>query len=258
MDSNVDHQFTIADLDFVVPCTWEGSRDQLHISDEFAQGEGHPGRLFSGTAGLALVIAQLSRAEGWEPPHRLSWQFNAPIYLGNEVVYRTRSLSNDSRQIEVTVGDHSVASGEIWTRPSGDQPRLPDSGAEITRLTRTLGNGDRDLFGWWTSKSVGQLDLPAGEQPWPVLILIASGLVGNLQQFAAGDLSAVLRAYDWSFVRAPQVGETIVISLTGLDCRRSNSKPDWTVCTASLILRGGGDMIATSSFTVLCRGEPRL
>lgn len=232
--SIISQSFAIEELDFTVPLVWEGNRDQLHTSDECALEQGHRGRLFSGSAGLALALSRAGVEERWGRLSGISWQFSAPVYLNDTLT--ARLVDDDRSDVRGTVvsGDTEISSGTLFF----GRTALPGSSAMPSgteSISRTVTEGDAELFSWWTTH-VQPSVRKHYVVPTVVTVLLGSGFVSNLRRFAQRDLSPVLRSYNWHFHQSMPLGATVVVALADEQERRSKSKPEWTIWTGRLCM----------------------
>jgi hypothetical protein len=137
----ITNSFSVEERDFAIPLAWEGNRDELHTSDSSAQQQGHPGRLFSGTAGLALAVARAGVEERWGDIAWLSWQFSAPAYLKDTLTTR---FAEDGKRVRGTIfnGNTEISSGVLGFEPDQGDTWPSASGAATESTSRTVGRGD--------------------------------------------------------------------------------------------------------------------
>jgi hypothetical protein len=245
----ITESFAVEERDFAVPLAWEGNRDQLHTSDSYAREHGHPGRLFSGTAGLALATTRAGVEERWGEITELSWQFRAPAYLHETLTAQFREAETEITGT-IARGTTEISCGTLRFAPTVTDG-FPSGRRSTESISRTISQGDTELFDWWTTRD----DRPGSQLPVVptlALVLVGSGFVSDLKRFAGENLSPVLRSYRWRFNYSIPVGSTVVVSLNEERERRSNSQPEWTIWTGLLTITGDHEPpAAEAEFVIL-------
>jgi acyl dehydratase len=249
----ITESFSVEERDFTIPLAWEGNRDKLHTSDSYAREQGHPGRLFSGTAGLALAVTRAGVEERFGGLSELSWQFGAPAYLHDALA---SEFTEDEAEVKgrITRGDTEISAGALRFTSSLPDGHSPD-GHATESISRTVSQGDVELFDWWTSRDRS----PHSESPMVpalVLTLVGSGFVSDMKRFSQEDLSPVLRSYKWRFNHSVPAGSTVVVSLDDESERQSKSKPGWAIWKGLVsITDGHKPPAAESEFVILYKTQ---
>ncbi len=90
-----------------------GDQNPLHQDDAVARAAGFPGIVAHGMFTMGHLAASISRwAGGADRVRRLTAQFRAPVYMGDEIVARARVKAVD--------GDRGVAVVECWVTVERD------------------------------------------------------------------------------------------------------------------------------------------
>lgn len=90
-----------------------GDQNPLHQDDAVARAAGFPGIVAHGMFTMGHLAACISRwAGGADRVRRLSAQFRAPVFMGDEIVARARVKAID--------GDRGVAVVECWVTVERD------------------------------------------------------------------------------------------------------------------------------------------
>jgi acyl dehydratase len=246
-DASLQTRHLVTDRDFLMGSVWEGTGAELHMNRLAAAHTPFRGRILSGLAGMTLALAATDEPLVWSPPAEAEWAFDAPLYEGSAFEVERRREGN-AQVLTVSTEGRQVAHGRI--RPAGPASR-PSNLPETSRATagRTFTAADLDLFRGW----IGPHDrASAGPVPWPLLLLVASGLI-NRTDYLGPVADVVNRAMRWRFYDSARLGETVHCTIGSVSARPSRSRPEFAVATfdARVLVSDDGRQLAGAEWTVL-------
>jgi hypothetical protein len=246
--ASVDEGLTcrVTARDFLLGSVWEGTGDEMHTNRHAARAGMFGARILSGITGMLVTMATYRRELVWETPAALEWAFAAPLFEGSELAVSGVEIDG-GHHVVATTGDGEATRGRIWAGAVGEERVVEGT---LTR-GRTITEADVDLFGDWLGPSVARGD---GLVPWPLLVLVASGLVNRTHYL--GDPEMVLnRWFRWSFAEPPEVEDTVHCVIGEVHTRQSAKRPDLRVgeFTASLVSSPTDRVLATVEWVVIFR-----
>ncbi|WP_433477431.1 hypothetical protein ACQPZP_10455 [Spirillospora sp. CA-142024] len=245
--------FTTGERDFLIPAVWEGTGDELHTNRLVAAASDFGGRIMSGIATMTLAVARLDGADLGAPPACLEWDFAGPVREG-EKVRVDGSRAGGDLTVATSVGGATTGTGVLRAAPAdpaaaadppapGDPP-APAGGPDGTRSRGwTITAADLELFADWIGdgREDGR-DGGSGPVPWPLLILVTSGLMGRDRLFGDAPSGQVLNRWmRWRFASMPVTGETVHCVLRSHTSRRSRTRPGDQVSRIVLDTRSADD-----------------
>uniref|UniRef100_UPI003F49146B hypothetical protein n=1 Tax=Actinomadura sp. CA-154981 TaxID=3240037 RepID=UPI003F49146B len=214
--------FTTDERDFLIPAVWEGTGDELHTNRLVAAASDFGGRIMSGIATMTLAVVRLSGADLGTPPGCLEWDFAGPVREG-EKVRVDASREDGALHVATSVGGTTTGTG-VLRAASADRP-APTGGPGRGRSRGwTITAADLDLFADWIGG--GRRAGGSGPVPWPLLVLVTSGLLGRDRLFGDAPSGQVLNRWmRWRFASMPAIGETVHCVLRSHTSRPSRRWP---------------------------------
>lgn len=214
----------VSDRDFLIGSVWEGTGEEIHVNRHFAGQSEFGGRILSGISGMLVTIASFDAELLRNCPSRLEWAFNGAI-LEKDLIEVTGAGNENRFLVE------GRAKGSPTERPTSagalEFGELLDVGTVAGTSTRgrTFTPADIELYRSWLGPKEGPLDPLV---PWPLIVLLASGLVGRSGYLGAHEMT-LNRGYKWAFAGLPEVGDTLHCVYGPIQRRVSSTRPDLTV-----------------------------
>lgn len=244
--------FTTGERDFLIPAVWEGTGDELHTNRLVAAASDFGARIMSGIATMTLAVARLGGAGLGTPPACLEWDFAGPVREGEKVRVDASRVGGDLK-VATSVAGATTGTGVLRAAP-GDPP-APAAGPDGVRSRGwTITAADIELFADWIGDR--RDDGGSGPVPWPLLILVTSGLIGRDRLFGDVPTGQVLNRWmRWRFVSMPATGETVHCVLRSHTSRPSRTRPGDHVSRIVLDTRSADDgrALADIDWVVLSR-----
>lgn len=241
---------TVSDRDFLIGSVWEGTGEEIHVSRHFASQSEFGGRILSGISGMLVTIASFDAGLLRKCPSRLEWAFNGAI-LEEDRIEVTGTGDEDRFAIEGRAGramtDRPTSAGTI------EFGELQNVGIVVGTSTRgrTFTPADIELYRSWLGPKEGS---PDSLVPWPLIVLLASGLVSRSGYLGAHEMT-LNRGYKWTFAALPEVGDTLHCIYGPIQKRVSSTRPDLTVgrYDVAVVSSVTGQTFAKIDWTVMFR-----
>ncbi|MEV4678196.1 MULTISPECIES: MaoC/PaaZ C-terminal domain-containing protein [Actinomadura] len=233
--------FTTGERDFLIPAVWEGTGDELHTNRLVAAASDFGGRIMSGIATMTLAVARLDGARLGAPPACLEWDFAGPVREGEKVRV---DASREGGDLTVATSVDGATTGTGVLRAAPAEAPAPAGGPDGARSRGwTITAADLELFADWIGAGGEDgRDGGSGPVPWPLLILVASGLMGRDRLFGDAPSGQVLNRWmRWRFASMPVTGETVHCVLRSRTSRRSKTRPGDLVSRIVLDTRSADD-----------------
>ncbi|MCQ0016327.1 hypothetical protein [Actinomadura madurae] len=139
--------------------------------------------------------------------------------------------------VATSVGGTTTGTGVLRSAPNASR-RPGDTSAGTRSRGWTITEADVELFADWIGGGNG-----AGDPvPWPLLILLTSGLLGRDRLFAGKTVDQVLNRWmRWRFESMPTTGETVQCDLRSHTSRPSRTRAGYQVSRIVLDTRSADD-----------------
>lgn len=241
---------TVADRDFLIGSVWEGTGEEIHVNRHYAEQSEFGGRILSGISGMLLTIGAFDPSLIDGCPSRLEWSFNGALLEGDQIKVNGTKVENGfaiEGRVGESAGGRPTTCGSIFF---GELARLDPFDGRATR-GRTFTAADIDLFRSWFPSTQSSPDKLV---PWPMLVLLASGLISRSGYLGHHELT-LNRGYTWTFSGLPEVDDTLHCVHSPVRTRVSNNRPDLKVGSydVNVVSSVSGRVFATADWTVMFR-----
>jgi acyl dehydratase len=232
----------ISARDFLMGSIWEGTGDELHTNRVAARASIFGARTLPGITGMVLGLAEFDVEIVWGTAAGLEWQFDAPVFEDVELEVDGRRTRDGWRVTGAVEGRPATHGTVLLDAADWEEPAY----AVRRTIGRTVTAADVELFAGWVGGSP-----PAGRIPWPLVVLVASGLINRTDYL--GHPGVVLnRWFRWRFRRPVPVERTLSCGIAPVRSRPSRSRPDLRVAEFRACVDDGCDEpVATVEWVVL-------